>query len=76
VNEQKISPNIAILDELAELASYSLMDTLNCYPDGNLDGADYEPRQVFSGHYVSVIPTPIKDPEYVVHGKHFFRNLV
>jgi uncharacterized protein YdiU (UPF0061 family) len=51
------------------------MDTLNCDPDAKTDGADHEPRQVFTGHYVPVNPTPIKDPEYVVHSKHFFHEL-
>jgi len=37
--------------------------------------ADHAPRQVFSGHYVSVKPTPIKDPEYVAHSKNFFHEL-
>jgi uncharacterized protein YdiU (UPF0061 family) len=51
------------------------MDTLNCDPDATEDGADYTPRQVFTGHYVPVKPTPIKDPEYVTHSKHFFSEL-
>jgi len=34
-----------------------------------------EIHQVFSGHYVPVTPTPIKDPEYVVHSKDFFQEL-
>lgn len=75
MNEQKTSPTVATLDELATLANYSLMDTLNCDPDAKTDGVDHEPRQVFSGHYVPVNPTPIKDPEYVVHSKHFFHEL-
>jgi len=70
-----VSTTIASLDDLATLANYSLMDTLNCDPDAKLNGADYAPRQVFSGHYVPVNPTPIKDPEYVAHSKHFFREL-
>jgi uncharacterized protein YdiU (UPF0061 family) len=75
MNEQKTSANVATLSELAKLASYSFMDTLNCDPDAKRDGVDHEPRQVFSGHYVPVNPTPIKDPEYVVHSKHFFHEL-
>ncbi|MFT4939037.1 MAG: hypothetical protein ACI88A_002069 [Paraglaciecola sp.] len=75
MNEQKISPIIETLDELATLANYSFMDTLNCDPDAKTDGVDHEPRQVFTGHYVPVKPTPIKDPEYVVHSKDFFHEL-
>ena len=66
---------VATLDQLATLADYSLMDTLNCDPEGNPAGADHSPRQVFSGHYVPVSPTPIESPEYVAHGRSLFREL-
>jgi uncharacterized protein YdiU (UPF0061 family) len=66
---------IATLADLAKLANYSLMDTLNCDPDAQANGADHAPRQVFTGHYVPVNPTPIKKPEYVAHSKNFFREL-
>jgi uncharacterized protein YdiU (UPF0061 family) len=69
------TPTVETLDDLAKLASYSLMETLNCDPDATADGADHAPRQVFSGHYVPVTPTPIKDPEYVLHSKTFFNEL-
>jgi uncharacterized protein YdiU (UPF0061 family) len=69
------SPAIATLDDLATLADYSLMATLNCDPDAKANGEDHAPRQVFTGHYVPVNPTPIKDPEYVAHSKHFFHEL-
>ena len=67
--------NIATLADLAKLTNYSLMDTLNCDPDATENGADYAPRQVFSGHYVPVNPTPIKDPEYIAHSKSLFVEL-
>jgi len=70
-----VAPTIASLDDLAKLANYSLMDTLNCDPEATTNGVDHEPRQVFMGHYVPVKPTPIKDPEYVAHSKHFFSEL-
>jgi len=72
---QKTSSTISMLDDLAKLANYSLMDTLNCDPDATENGADHAPRQVFTGHYVPVNPTPIKDPEYVAHSKNFFSEL-
>jgi uncharacterized protein YdiU (UPF0061 family) len=68
-------PTVTTLDDLATLASYSLMNTLNCDPNGTENGVDHSPRQVFSGHYVPVNPTPIKDPEYVTHSKNFFSEL-
>ncbi|WP_144213790.1 protein adenylyltransferase SelO [Shewanella donghaensis] len=73
--QQKTAPTISTFNDLAKLANYSLMDTLNCDPDATENGADYAPRQVFSGHYVPVNPTPIKDPEYVAHSKTFFSEL-
>jgi uncharacterized protein YdiU (UPF0061 family) len=72
---QETSPTIATLDDLAKLTNYSLMDTLNCDPDANANGTDHVPRQVFTGHYVPVNPTPINDPEYVTHSKNLFREL-
>jgi len=71
----EIPTTVATLDDLAPLADYSLMDTLNCDPEGNANGADYAPRQVVSGHYVPVKPTPIENPEYVAHGKSLFHEL-
>ncbi|AOY87733.1 hypothetical protein BKP64_05850 [Marinobacter salinus] len=66
---------VVTLDDLATLADYSLMDTLNCDPEGKANGADHSPRQVFSGHYVPVSPTPLENPEYVAHGKDLFHEL-
>lgn len=72
---QGTPPIIATLDDLAKLANYSFMDFLNCDPDAKVNGCNHTPRQVFTGHYVPVTPTPIEDPEYVAHSKNFFREL-
>jgi uncharacterized protein YdiU (UPF0061 family) len=72
---QEKNPSVETLDDLAKLANYSLMDTLNSDPDARANGADHLPRQVFTGHFVPVNPTAIKDPEYVTHSKNFFREL-
>jgi uncharacterized protein YdiU (UPF0061 family) len=72
---QNILPTVENLDDLAKLANYSLLDTLNRDPDAKENGDDHMPRQVFSGHYVPVSPTPIENPEYVTHSKDFFREL-
>ena len=69
------SPTVTTLDDLAPLADYSLMDPLNGDPDGKENGVDHAPRQVFTGHYVPVAPTPITDPEYVAHSRTLFREL-
>lgn len=72
---EETSPIVETLDDLAKLTNYSLMDTLNADPDAKANGVDHAPRQVFTGHYVPVNPTPIMDPEYVTHSKDFFREL-
>ena len=66
---------ISTLDDLAKLANYSLMDTLNCDPHATQDGVDHRSREVFSGHYVPVNPTPIADPEYIAHSQSLFSEL-
>ena len=67
--------SIHTLDDLAQHADYSLINTLNADPDATKDGLDYQPRQVFSGHFVPVKPTRIKNPLYVAHSKRFFSEL-
>ena len=71
----KTAATISTLVDLAQCADYSMMDSLNRDPEAKEDGVDHAPRQVFSGHYVPVKPTPIKDPEYVAHSKAFFQEL-
>ncbi len=76
MNEIKENPALVkSLSDLALLADYSLLETLNCDPEAKADGTDYDPREVFSGHYVTVNPTPITSPQYVMHSKSFFREL-
>ena len=70
-----VTAHITTLDDLAAHASYSLMDTLRCDQNATADGVDHTPRQVFSGHYDPVNPTPIPNPEYVAHSKTLFREL-
>jgi len=72
--EQSSKP-ITTLNDLSKLVDYSLVDTLNCDPEGKESGIDHEPRQVFSGHYVPVTPTPIENPQYITHSKNLFKEL-
>ena len=67
--------SINTLEDVAKLADYSLLDTLNCDPNAREDGVDHNPREVFSGHYVPVNPTPIPNPQYIAHSKTFFKEL-
>lgn len=66
---------VETVKDLAKWANYSLMNTLKRDPDATSDGVDHRPRQVFSGHYVPVNPTPIENPEYVAHSSTFFKKL-
>ncbi len=66
---------IESLEDLARHADFSLVRSLNCDPDAKPDGIDQHPRQVFSGHYVPVKPSPIADPDYVAHSHTLFREL-
>lgn len=66
---------VQTLDDLAKLADYSLINTLKADPDAREDGVEHEPREVYSGHYVPVNPTPIEDPVYIAHSTEFFNEL-
>lgn len=66
---------VETLDDLAPLADYSLVNTLSVDPEATKDGVDHHPRQVFSGHFIPVNPTPIENPKYIAHSKRFFREL-
>lgn len=71
----KTSVEVETLHDLTMLADYSLMDTLSSDPEATTDGFDHAPRQVFSGHFVPVNPTPIEDPKYIAHSRNFFSEL-
>jgi protein adenylyltransferase len=73
--KEETSQSIETLNDLAKLANYSFVDRLHSDPDATEGGDDHLPRQVFSGHYVPVNPTPIKDPIYIAHSKEFFKEL-
>lgn len=66
---------IKTLSDLALSANYSFLDRLKSDPDATENGDDYAPREVFSGHYVPVKPTPIQNPKYIAHSKNFFKEL-
>ena len=77
INEAKTiaKPDIKNFEKFVKLADYSLMDNLRADPDSTRDGNDHHPRQVFSGHFVPVTPTPLEAPEYVSHSSSFFAEL-
>jgi len=61
--------------EVASHADYSLLDTLSPDPQASSDGLDHDPRQVFSGHFVPVRPTPLPDPVLVAYSPGLFAEL-
>lgn len=75
MSEPKPRNSITNMDEFANTASYSLLETLNVDLDATDSGEDYWPRQVFSGHYVPVKPTPIGNPTYISHSASLFDEL-
>ena len=75
ISKPSAEPCVTTFDEFVRLADYSLMDTLNADPNATGDGDDHRARQVFSGHFVPVKPTPLAEPEYVTHSSTFFNEL-
>ena len=69
------APTTTSFAEFAQRADYSLLAALHADPQASGDGHDHQPRQVFSGHYVPVTPTPITAPEYVAHSRTLFHDL-
>ena len=59
----------------AQRADYSLLDSLQADPQATSDGIDHRPRQVFSGHYVPVTPTPLPTPVLVAYSPTLFTDL-
>ena len=74
INENN-KKNIETFDELTNLGDYSFIENLNSDPDANQNGDNKYPREVFSGHYVPVSPTAIKEPIYISHSINFFKEL-
>ncbi len=61
--------------EFAHQADYSLLNSLKADPKSSSEGFDYEPREVFSGHYVPVKPKPLISPKYISHSQKFFDEI-
>ena len=74
INENN-KQNIETFGELINLSDYSFIENLNSNPDAKHNGDNKFSREVFSGHYVPVSPTAIKEPIYISHSKNFFKEL-
>lgn len=73
--KKNTNKNIETFEELVNLSDYSFVNKLNCDPDAKYNEDNKLPREVFSGHYVPVSPTPIKEPIYISHSTDFFKEL-
>jgi uncharacterized protein YdiU (UPF0061 family) len=56
-------------------ADYSLLQSLTADPEQARHAPNKTLRQVKSGHYVEVLPTPLPSPCYVIHSRNFFNEL-
>ena len=70
-----MTKRIETLEAFAQHVDYSLLNTLTPNPESTSDGNDHLPRQVFSGHYVPVLPTPLTSPTYIAHSETLFEEL-
>ncbi len=73
--KKNTNKNIETFQELVNSSDYSFINKLNSDPDAKFNGDNKSPREVFSGHYVPVQPTPIKEPIYISHSVNFFKEL-
>ncbi len=56
-------------------ADYSLLQSLKADPEQSRHAPNKRMREVKSGHYVEVEPTPLPNPRYVIHSRSFFDEL-
>ncbi len=73
--KKNTNKNIETFEELEKLSDYSFIEKLNSDPDAKFNGDNKSPREVFTGHYVPVSPTAIKEPIYISHSVNFFEEL-
>ena len=73
--KKNTNKNIETFEELVNLSDYSFIEKLNSDPDAKFNADNKLSREVFSGHYVPVSPTAIKEPIYISHSANFFKEL-
>ncbi|MDD4329307.1 MAG: protein adenylyltransferase SelO family protein [Aliarcobacter sp.] len=73
--KKNTNKNIETFEELVNLSDYSFIEKLNSDPDAKFNADNTLSREVFSGHYVPVSPTTIKEPIYISHSANFFKEL-
>ena len=62
-------------DSFLQRADYSLLQCLTADPEQARHAPNKKMREVKSGHYVEVEPTPLPNPCYVIHSRSFFDEL-
>lgn len=63
------------LQHLGERADHSWLGQLSPDPQTNLFAPNKSSREVRSGHYVRVAPTPLRNPKLVIHSDDVARSL-
>lgn len=61
--------------DFLQRADYSLLRSLIADPEQDRHAPNKRMREVKSGHYVEVEPTPLPNPRYVIHSRSFFNEL-
>ncbi|MFP5409317.1 MAG: protein adenylyltransferase SelO family protein, partial [Gammaproteobacteria bacterium] len=69
------SPTPIPFSAFLQRADYSLLRSLTADPEQARHHPNKRMREVRSGHYVEVEPTPLPDPHYVIHSQRFFDEL-
>ena len=69
------SPSPLSFTAFLQRADYSLLQSLSADPEQSNHLPNKTLRQVKSGHYVEVDPTPLPNPCYVIHSRSFFDEL-
>jgi uncharacterized protein YdiU (UPF0061 family) len=73
--KQLSSSGIKSFQEFIQHADYSLTLCLKADPASSPDGEDHRAREVCSGHFVPVTPTPLIEPSYIIHSTSLFKEL-
>ena len=73
--KQLSSSGIKSFQEFINHADYSLTTCLKADPASSQDGEDHRAREVCSGHFVPVTPTPLLEPSYIIHSSSLFKEL-
>ena len=73
--KQLSSTGIKSFQEFIQHADYSFTTCLKADPASSQDGEDHRAREVCSGHFVPVTPTPLLKPSIIIHSPSLFKEL-